>query len=477
MSGYDGANQSIRRGQIWWPTLDTRKEIDSFSRNEITRRVRWLTANVGGVRALVRNGATIVGWLTPQANTSDFDWNHRAETRFKSWANRSSSFSRCGKYNFENAQLMLHRAAKKDGDVFTVLTSTDDGKRPMLAFYEAHQLSNPPESSGWVDGVKVDSAGRHIAYGFRADDGSVTVIRADAVIYFGDFDCPGHVRAISPLAHGINHAIDITEIRADTKQGIKTAALFGVVKETAAGEKQTKVARALGGTLSELRGTNSEGSPQRVESRDVWGSGQIPDLGPGEKLTTLHDDRPSTNQMEFEETLWRDISIGYGLPPEVLLKMQSLGGPGIRFVMEYCARWIGVEQSKLWDWAERVWWHFLSYETRQGLGFPASGKGDFLDVEFIPQRDLTIDRGRDGRQRLEEIDRGMGTLDDWHRTVSGSSGRAKITARINEVKFQMAQCEAEGVPYERVFPPRAGSAPISTEMTEPTETPPVKNND
>lgn len=460
-SGYDGANQSMRRGQIFWPTLDTRKEIDTFSRNEIMRRVRWLYANQGGVRALIRNSATLVGWLTPQPDTGDEAWDDLAEKKFRDWANRKSSFSRCGKYHFENAQLMIQRASKKDGDVFTVLTTSADGKRPMVAFYESHQLANPEKSEkGWYDGVKTDGAGRHIAYGFRDDKGKVAIIPADAVVYFGDFDSPGHNRAISGLAHAVNHAIDITEIRADTKHNIKTAAQFGVVRETAAGEKATKAARALGGVLTEVRGSNTEGQSRRFEAREVWSAGQIAELDPGQKLTTVHDSRPSPNQMDFEDELWRDISIGWGLPPEVLLKMANLTGPGIRFVLEYASRWILEQQMALWDWAERIYWHWAAFETRT-IGFPK--EGSFLDVSFIPQRDLTIDRGREGRQRMDEIDRGMGTLDDFHRAVSGASGRKKIRQRIKEVKYAMEECEAAGVAYERVFPPRAGAAIAATE--------------
>lgn len=468
-SGYDGASASIRRGQIFWPTMDTRLELDTFSRRELMRRVRWLCANVGFVKALVRNSGTLVGWLTPQARSGARDWNRGAETRFRMWGNRAITFDRSGKYNFESAQLMLTRNSKRDGDVFTVLTTSPDGRRPMVAFYEAHQLANPDKSedTGWCDGVRVNPRdGTHTHYGFLCADGKVKVVPAAAVIYYGEFESPGHVRAVPPLAHAVNHAIDITEIRADTKHNIKTAALVGFAREVEKGAPNDKASRGIGGSLSEIRRAVADGSPeQRFESRDVLGGGQIPELPPGHKLVTIHDDRPSPNQTAFMDELIRDITIGFGLPPEVVWKMGNLNGPEVRFVMDYAARWIEKEQARLWDWCERVWWYFLSFETRQGLGFPAAG--DWLAIHWIPQRDLTIDRGREGRQRMEEISQGIATLSDWHKSMSGASGEDKIMERVDEVKFAMEYAEKQGVPYDRVFPPRAGSTHATAEEELP----------
>jgi capsid protein len=341
----------------------------------------------------------------------------------------------------------------------------------MVAFYEAHSLANPESPSAeWVDGVKVNPRdGTHTHYGFLGIDGKVKVIPASAVIYYGEFESPGHTRAVPPLAHAVNHAIDITEIRADTKHNIKTAALFGVAREVEKGAPATKSQRGIGGALNELRTLNSAGNETRFESREVYGGAQIPELPPGHKLSVIHDDRPSPNQTAFMDELIRDIATGYGLPPEVIWKMGSLNGPGVRFVMDYAARWIEKEQARLWDWAERVWWYFLSFETRQGLGFPSSG--DFLAIEWIPQRDLTIDRGREGKQRLDEISRGVGTMSDWHKSMSGASGERKIMERIDEVKFGMEYAESQGVPYDRAFPAPAGSTqapPEEAPEEEPT---------
>lgn len=470
ISGYDGANISLRRGEVFID-LDTRRELDSFSRQELMRRVRWLYINVGFVRGIVRNGAALVGWMCPQARTKDKDFDRAAEKRFAKRTARAENFDRAGKFNFRTAQKMIQRAAKKDGDILTVLTTHDGGMAPAVAFYEAHQLANPENPTGrWVDGVKLaPKSDRHLAYGLRGEDGKVTVVPASSVIYFGSFDSCGHHRAVSPLAHAVNHAIDITEIRADTKHAIKTAGLMGMYRTRAKGEKPTKSRLGLPGSLGTL--TSGTGDREkRFQTSEIWAGGQVPDLDEGENLNILHDSRPHPNGMAFQDELYRDIAAGYGVPLEAIYKLGRMTGPGTRFLMETMGRWISDEQEALAEWGLKIWLYFIAWDLVHGeLEFPAEGH-DWTHVELMPLRDLTIDRAKDGRQLMEELDRGMGTWADWHRRVTGRPWDDEVEQRVFEVAFAKKKCAEAGLSYPEVFPPRAGAATIDpTTATEPEE--------
>jgi TusA-related sulfurtransferase len=394
------------------------------------------------------------------------------------------NFDRAGKFNFRSAQRMLQIKKRVDGDILTVLTTNDAGTAPAVAFYEAHQLANP-ENGGeaWQDGVKIGKGGVHLAYGLKGDDDKVTVVPAGSVIYFGAFDSPGHPRAISPFAHAVNHSIDITEIRADTKHGIKAAAQVGLQAYSDTQAQQGKAQQGMPGVLKKevvRGGTNADGEEEKwvVQTRKAYGGGALADLPPGKKLEVLHDARPSTNQMQFMDELIRDISVGFGLPPEVIWKMINLTGPGVRFIMDYAGRWIEDEQAQLEEWAERVWLYFTAWEIVHGnLELPkkADKKGaesDWMEVEFLPQRDLTIDRGKDGKLQLEILDRGLGTEADFHRAYSGKDFEEQTLRHLDEVKFKMDQCEKLGIPFERAYPPRAGAAPQEKEDEE--DPPPEK---
>jgi capsid protein len=469
LSGYAGANFSLDRAQMNWWNLESRLDLDSFSRWELVRRSRWLIANVGFVRGIIRNSAELVGCLTPQARTADPAWNRLAEQHFRDRCCTAAAFDRAGKFDFMSAQPMLMRKALTDGDILTVLLSAQNGAG-RVAFIESPQVQSPGEndSGKWADGVLLDDSGRHLAYGIRNySNDSTTVISSRDAIYFGEFDSPGHVRAIPKLAHAINHATDITEIRAFTKKAIKNASLLGTIREVEAGAQPAKSKQGLAGTLREVQ----TASGQKIEVMDVWGSGINPELPPGHKQKILHDERPHPNQQAFLEVLARDIAIGFGLPLEVVWQMTGLTGPGVRFVMDVASRWIGKRQQALEAWCRNVYVWTIAQEIKSGrLPMPKGDRG-WWAVEFIPERDLTIDRGRDGRQALEEMDRGVATASDYSRSMSGKFWQDQFDQRIDEVAYAMARCEEKGIPYERAFPPRAGAAPITTDPTSPPADP------
>lgn len=457
-SGYDAANWSEARGEMWWPTLDARHELDSFSREEILRRIHWLKANFGFIRGLIRNSADLIGWQTPQAQSDDEMWDDLAEAYFRDCCYEAAAFDVAGKFDFEDAQPMLMREALTNGDMLTVLTKWKDGS-PRVAFYATSQLANPEDCGpSWRDGIQFTATGRHMAYGVKDSmTGKVTVIPAGSCIYFGEFDSPGEDRPVPPLAHGVNHAHDITEVFAFTKQGIKSASLLGAVREQSA----NAVPRAKQGLTGATR-TITDASGNRFKVADVWSGAQIPELAPGESIKLLHDERPSQNVMDFVRTLIRDIAVGWGLPPEVVWEMLRMTGPGVRFVMDVADRWIKCRQKRHRIWGKRVWRYVIATGIRNGdLPLPAPdpklGREKWWAVNFTSQRNLTIDRGQVSRARLDELDAGVGTMHDWE-DIDGRHWKDRGKQRIREVAWLKAECEEVGLTYGEVFRARQGAA-------------------
>ena len=397
ISGYQGASFSTDRGQLFWPTSDTRLELDSFSRGELLRRIHWLKAHFGFVRGLIRNSADLVGYQTPQAASGDEEWDDLAEEYFRDVTGVSEAFDIAGKFDFKTAQPMLMRAAFTDAQAFTVMTKWPDGTA-RFAFYEATQLRNPKNADKqWRDGVKMSKTRRHVAYGFY-DSGTDTVVEIPAknVIYFGEFDSPGQDMPVPPLAHAINHAVDITEVFGFVKKGIKVSSLTGAVRELDVTAQPARGRQGMVGAASTV--TNSAG--QKFQQADVWDGGQIPRLEPGEKIKILHDERPSANVRQFILDLIRDIATGFGLPPEVIWEMGRMTGPGIRFVMDFAGNWIRCRQQHQKVWAAKVWRYTIACGIANGdlpLPTPAKGKGKWWKVSFTSQRLLTIDRGKESK--------------------------------------------------------------------------------
>lgn len=472
-SGYTGAALSIDRAQLWWPNLDTRQELDSFSRDELMRRIRWLFGNEGFIRGIIANSATLVGFQTPQAQSGDEAWDELAEQSFRDSCLTPEVFDHGGKFDFEDAQNMLKCCRFKDGDVLTVLTAWENG-RAKVAFYEAHQLrspSNPPKNQRWKDGVLLGEGDRHLAYGlWDPQTDKVAIVPARDCIYSGKFTSPGYTRAIPPLAHAVNHATDITETWSNIKKSGKVASLFGAIIE----RDGQAVARARQGLTGPLNTASTGSDTKRIQTADVYASGIVPDLNPGETLKTLSDSRPHPNLMEFVEILIRDIATGFGLPPEVVWQMGRLTGPGVRFILDVADRWIKEQQRIDKRWAKRVWVYYIAREIKAGrLPLPQpknGGQARWWAVTFTAQRNLTIDRGKESKSRLDEIDAGVGTWSGWD-DLDGMDWKARLKQRVREVRTSFEECGITPTPeqlYAAVFKPRQGTAAPAAAGADPS---------
>lgn len=456
-SGYQGASYTTDRGQIWWPTISTRQELDSFSRLELIRRIHFLAAHFGYLKGIKKTAGDLVGWQSPQAQSGDEAWNKLAETYFWDVVGESAAFDVAGKFDFEDAQPMLVRTAMLDAHVFTVLTKWPDGS-PRVAFYEASQLASPKDAGDdWVDGIQVARrTRRHIAYGFRNEDtGEVTVVPARFCVYFGEFDAPGEDAPVPPLAHAVNHSIDITEVWGFIKKAIKNTSLSGAVIERDANAQPPRGTRGMPGVSTAV--TNSAG--EKFQQANVWDGGQINALEPGSKMRILADNRPAPEQRQFILDLKRDISQGIGLPMEVTDEMADLTGPGIRFVMDRAGGWIRCRRKRLRNWAKRIYRYCIACGIDSGRLPPPPQGARWWDVSFTSQPLMTIDRGKESRARLDELDAGLGTMSDWEE-IDGRDWRERIQQRVKEVAFATAECDAVGLKYEQVFRPRAGSAAV-----------------
>lgn len=454
----------MSRGLVNWPTLESKDELDGWSRSELIRKIRFLAANEGRIKGVCRNAPRFVGYLTPRPISEDKEWLREAKARFWDRCGHAGAFDVAGKFHFWTAQSVLLGLKYEDGDNLTVLSETA-GKRAQFAFYEAHQLKNPKDAGErWGDGVMIDPRGRHLAYGLAGDKGVVSVVSARDAIYMGNFTRPGHPRAVPPLAHAVNHSLDRMEVRSNTKKAIKVASEFGAVRQSSNASVPRSHQGISGPPSYEARtraGNTDAGEPatvtEIVETSAVFAPGQIPRLASGEELKILHDSRPSPNQMEFMDSLMEDVAIGFGLPPEVICKMSKLTGPGVRMVLDLADAWIKQEQEELLKWCERVWIYTIAKEIKYG-GLRMPKDGVWWRVGFKRGRSLTIDRSKEMKSRMEAVESGYDTAENFCEEFFGMDADEVDDSHIARVKSRMEKCEKAGVPYEVAYPPRQGAA-------------------
>jgi len=420
--GYDAVSASTMRGYIYWPQLDTRKEITPQTHTEILRRARALTENIGLAGHIIECMADLIGYLTPMAITRDTVWNELANENFRSKQSIPDVFDASGKFSFWEYQLKLDESAFRDGDVLPVLTETSSGTA-RIATYEGHQINNPygvPNGTdGWMLGVKTNRFHRHLRYSITdpADRTAIRTISASDCIYYGHFKKIGHIRPVSILRAAINHLIDIGEIVRDVKYGIKIRNQIPLTVESQLGTNFN--ANATQAIVSQIRSrsvptSDGEGNATttKMNYEEIMTGGNIPRLQPGQSLKALIDAAPHPNQLALLDWMVRDISWGCGLPPEIVWNMEKLRGANNRLLNSKLQRWIGARLLHKRNFVRRFWVYHVAKEMKAGR-LPVCRDPEWWKVAALPQESMTADRGREGKLNIELVANRLMSLQDF----------------------------------------------------------------
>lgn len=419
LSGFDGANQSTRRSYIYWPTLDTKRELDSYSHNELIRKSRWLRGNFGLANRICSGLSDLLGYLTPISMSGDEEWDELADEHWEDRAGSAGVVDAAGQFDIKRMQIELNKSAFGDGDILPVLVNTESGG-VMLANYEGHQLKSPPGSGPeWVGGVKINKFRRHVAYALadESNPSKVRKIAANDALYYSHPDATGRVRPPTILKHAINHMLDISEILADVKLTIKVASQLGLyIKNDLENPGGHDGPKSLASAIKDERvGESDNGESastditQKVE--DLYRSvGGIANLPKGASVGVIQDARPHPNQIGLLEYLIRDICWGSGVSPELLWDLSKLRGAGNRIMSADLERWVAARMLRQKAWLKRFRTIWISKEIQVGRLPEPSGKGEFWKAAFIPQASITADQGRVGSLNIELVKNNMRSL-------------------------------------------------------------------
>lgn len=443
-NGHQGADTSRLRGYVYFPELDTRREITTHSRTEILRRARFMFANLGVARRMINGLARMIAGtgLVYQATTRDAPWNRLAEAYVGGVLRSRFAYDLGGRYNGYNSQLATTRFRLRDGDCAQVFARDPQTGAARFAFYEAHQIGNGPiadptgrASAGWRDGVLHGPHNNPIAYRILGDDGAYADLPAAAVLFQCDYERGGQSRGLSALSHAINNLLDGAEIASYIKTGVKLSNRHGYWVETAAGTNSggSNLSSAAGGGGPGKIKVDTASGPINIER--ILGGGEIPSLGPGQSIKFNTSSNPHPNQLGLLEHLVRDAAWGLpygGMSPELLWNITGLGGANTRFVMADAQGFIEAGQQDLVDLkcqpeVEMI----LATGMATGALRPCSDP-QWWSARFITPPRITVDFGRDGKLYLEQIKSGALTFSRFH-GWSGQDAEPEINRWLDEV--------------------------------------------
>lgn len=446
--GYNAADQSTMRGFVYFPQLDTRRELTSYTRTEILRRVRWLDANVGFAGRIINGIPRMVAGtgLMVRPSTADREWNGERRALYEQRNGTASAFDVGRRWDIYSSQRGTLRCRYRDGDIGGAFVRTPAGLG-QVAFFESHRINSGRVSADEInrifDGVLVDRNNAAVAYRITGDDDSQVDIPASAFFYLGDYSSPGKHRTPSILHRACTHMLDITEINAATKKGIKISNQIGYYLGQAATQAGGGIPPMGEGANPKQQIELADGTKRTIEQLLTQG-GEIPGLPPGVEIKQLLDERPHPNSAEFLKSLARDISWGVDLAPEILWDIAALGGANIRYVMADAQSFVDVEQQNLVDsYLARHYIWDTALEIASGRIRKPSDPQWMKHAVITPAR-WTVDRGRDGKLHLEELRSGALTF----RRYLGWQGldfEEEAASWLDEMQFWAAEAKRRGL--------------------------------
>ncbi len=419
-NGHQGADWSRLRGMIYFPELDTRREISSYTRLEILRRSRFLYANYGIAKRIVNGLARMIAGtgLTFQATTNDSEWNRLAERAYARVTRSRHLYDLGGRYTGATSQQAILRFRFRDGDCGQVMTVDPTTGTARFAFYEGHQIGQTfnaatyNDNSGWRDGVLHGPHNNPLAYRLLGDGDSYTDVPARSMLFQCDYERAGQSRGLSILSHAINHLVDAAEITGYIKTGVKLSNRHGYWIETQQGAQAptTPAQRAQGGQA--IQTIQTANGPVNLER--IYGAGEIPLLQPGQQIKFNGASNPHPNQLNLLDYLIRDVAWGANVSPELLWNITALGGANTRFVLADAQGFIDVGQQQLIDDKLQLEAEFiLACEMAAGRLRPCTDP-EWWKAIWIPPPRITVDFGRDGKLHLEQVKSGALTFRRYH---------------------------------------------------------------
>ena len=446
-NAFDSAKISTRRGNPPGSSpTDASNELNSYTRNELVRRARYLEKNSGHIRGTLRDMKVygIGEGIKPNAKTDNSSWNRDAEDFFKMWGLRCDITNR---FSFRECQAMVSRALEVDGEIFVIKTYNSN-KEPRIQLMETHRLVSEYEGDNVENGIEFGKYGEPLWYYFKGkDDASVRKIPAHAVIHVFEPERPSYVRAFPGIQHSILDVLDRNEILSLEKHKVK------LISDIARIITSENITTADNGDFSAgIEGAASLESTNSADIEKKFG-GKSFRLYPGEKLEAFESNIPSPTFTGFLAELQRSSSLGV-LPYEFAIDPSAVGGAGVRLVLSKAQRYID-DRGRTLD--ERfnfpIWMFVIGHAMARGL---LASQHGWHRVTWTHPKRATVDAGREEQQNRLNVESGLKTMEMAYSEL-GLDFEDEMQTRANNARHIMRLAgipDSEPIPLWMLYKPQ-----------------------
>ena len=453
-SPWEGANESPNRGRIPGASpSEFSVEFTEFTRGELMRKMRYLRKNSGFVREYVNTLALYACPVAPQSLVEDGGWRRDAEALYNE---RRRIADVTGRFSGDQVQSLISKSMDTDGEIFGVKVLDDITELPRVQLIEAHRVGDFG-AGDTTDGIKVDKRGRPVAIRVMQTSGESRLVPMRAVMHIFDPESPSAYRHTSPLAHAINHRLDVEELLAIEKKGVKdNLEITRIIQRLAGDDVDDEELDAL------LGGTHSGEATDPMAMQKILG-GKAFITQPGEKVESFVPNRPTPTFTGFIEHLDKESALG-AFPYE-FLNPASMNGAAARLVTARVQR-IALRRSEvILEKYLRPDWFFVIGKAIDDGELPAI-KGWHRIKGGFP-RQVTVDAGRNDESIRRNIEMGITPPSDAFAETGKSFSESmepkaqdlktleEIAARHNLTPDQLFRFSMSGNNSLSVTPPSA----------------------
>lgn len=447
-SQFEGAKFSNKRQWVNtpWPA-DFKRTMTVFDRQELTRKMRWLSVNSGLVRQMVADMVmySVGNGIRPQSTSGDHVWDAAADRAFDDWASNPCEIT--GRYNFTECLQIICKKIDIDGEIFVLKTFAPDGS-PLIQLIESHRVGTSVESGsrlpeGMTDGVMFNKFGAVVGYNVIRSDGTTRLIPASAMLHVHIPEQISGARAYSPIQHSINNLIDVLEILSLEKVAMKVQGdiVRTITRENPQFDGSTADFEAFGMRPQDY----PNGVYDNPEQVGTFIGGKTLSLAPGEELKMIESGRPSPNVTNFIEHNNRDSTQGF-LPYE-FVDLTKANGAGMRVTLGKVDRSASARQDVLIHRCiKQIRAFVLGVKITRGELAP---NDNFTRAAYVTPRRITADAGREAAANQKDIEMGLKTLSD-HYAELGMDARDEIRRRAADARLIIDAATEFNVPVSMV---------------------------
>lgn len=451
--GYDAADPGIRRGSSGGMGKNAGSETAQMSQDRL--KLMWdardLERNMPIIRCVLdRTSQYVCGQIRYQAATLDPEADREYEAYWNHWCENVADAT--GRHNFRMLVELAFRSMLRDGDFGFALVR--NGPDLQLQCIEADRIGDPSKVSMmndqfYVQGIRVDAAGRPVAYDvYQRERGSNRYIPdaeipAEQFFFLSKPLRTDEYRSVSWLAPVLAQARDLYEMFAFERGAAKWAASI-------AGVITTPNPNLMGGSGSAGIWDGVNLTPDGKPAEEVLGN-RLLRLRPSENVTPFNTgNRPSGAFQAYIEMAIRDISMGLNVPYG-FFNMAQFGGATVRLEAMQLDRTFNRYQEIL---VSKVLNKVKREVLQNAIALGQVRSTEFWDLgrwQFGSR--LTADTGYDTDANLQLLGYGLKSAS----SIAGEQGldMEEVTAEIiKESMFVRDNAQMAGLPIELIAPAR-----------------------